>query len=39
MNTLKEESLEVMKNKNFLKSYKKAKKQIKNRDFINWNKL
>jgi predicted CopG family antitoxin len=33
------ESLELMDNKEFMESYKKAKQEIKNRDFVNWNEL
>ncbi len=33
------ESLELMSNKEFMNSYKKAKEQIKNRDFADWNGL
>ena len=33
------ESLELMANKEFMDSYKKAKEQIKNRDFADWNEL
>ncbi len=33
------ESLELMANKEFMASYAKAKEQIKNRDFANWNDL
>ena len=31
------ESLELMADKGFMDSYKKAKEQIKNRDFADWN--
>jgi len=33
------ESIELMSNPQFMKSYKKAKEQIKNRDFDDWSKL
>ena len=33
------ESLELMGNKEFMKSYKKSKDQIKSRDFVDWNEL
>ena len=33
------ESLELMADKNFMDSYKKAKEQIKQRDFADWNAL
>ncbi len=33
------ESLELMSNKEFMDSYKKAKEQTKNRDFADWNEL
>ena len=33
------ESLELMSNKEFMNSYKKAKEQVKNRDFADWNEL
>ena len=33
------ESLELMSNKEFMDSYKKAKEQIKKRDFDDWNEL
>jgi len=33
------ESLELMENEEFMESYKKAKKEIKNRDFVDWNEL
>ncbi len=33
------ESLELMANKEFMDSYKKAKEQIKKRDFVDWNEL
>ena len=33
------ESLELMSDKEFMKSYKKAKEEIKNRDFVEWNEL
>ena len=33
------ESLELIKNKEFINSYKKAKEEIKKRDFTNWNGL
>jgi len=33
------ESLELMSNQEFMESYKKAKEQIKNRDFADWNEL
>lgn len=33
------ESLELMSNKKFMDSYKKAKEQIKKREFVDWNEL
>ena len=33
------ESLELMGDKKFIKSFKKAKEQIKKRDFANWDAL
>ena len=33
------ESLELMADKDFMDSYKKAKEQIKQRDFADWNAL
>lgn len=33
------ESIELMSNPQFMKSYEKAKEQIKKRDFDDWNKL
>mgnify|MGYP001586839064 CR=1 FL=1 len=33
------ESLELMADKAFMKSYKKAKEQIKKRDFVDWDAL
>ncbi len=33
------ESLELMADKDFMESYKKAKEQIKSRDFADWNGL
>ena len=33
------ESLELMADKEFMESYKKAKEQIKKRDFVDWNEL
>ena len=33
------ESLELMEDKEFMESYQKAKEQIKNRDFDNWDSL
>ena len=33
------ESLELMGDKPFIKSFRKAKEQIKKRDFANWNAL
>ena len=33
------ESLELMSNKKFMKSFHKSKKQIKKRDFANWDEL
>ena len=33
------ESLELMENEEFMESYRKAKKEIKNRDFVDWNEL
>jgi hypothetical protein len=33
------ESLELMSDKEFMRSYKKSKEQIKKRDFVDWNEL
>ena len=33
------ESIELMQDKQFMESYKKAKEQIKKRDFDDWNVL
>lgn len=33
------ESLELMQDKKFMESYKRAKEQIKKRDFDDWNAL
>lgn len=33
------ESMELMTNTEFMESYKKAKEQIKKRDFDDWNEL
>ncbi len=33
------ESLELMSDSEFMKSYKKSKEQIKNREFDDWNAL
>ena len=33
------ESLELMKDKEFMNSYKKAKEQTKKREFVDWNAL
>ena len=33
------ESLELMADKKFMKSYEKSKEQIKKRDFADWNEL
>ena len=33
------ESLELMNDKEFMASHKRAKEQIKNRDFADWNAL
>ncbi len=33
------DSLELMGNEEFMESYRKAKKEIKNRDFVDWNEL
>jgi predicted CopG family antitoxin len=33
------ESLELMENEEFMESYKKAKEEIKNRDFVDWDEL
>ena len=33
------ESLELMADKEFMESYKKAKEQIKKREFVDWNEL
>ena len=33
------ESIELMADKEFMESYKKAKQEIKNRDFDGWNEL
>jgi len=30
------ESLELMENEEFMASYKKAKEEIKNREFVDW---
>jgi hypothetical protein len=32
------ESIELMNDREFMESYEKAKEEIKNRDFIDWNK-
>jgi hypothetical protein len=33
------ESIELVSDKEFMLSYKKAQEQIKNRDFVDWNVL
>ena len=33
------ESIELMGDKEFMKDYKKAKEEIKNREFVDWNEL
>ena len=33
------ESIELMGNKEFMESYKKAKEEIRKRDFVDWNAL
>ena len=33
------ESLELMTDKKFMDSYKKAKEQVKKRDFVGWDEL
>ena len=33
------ESLELMNNPEFVSSYKKAREQVKNRDFVDWDEL
>jgi len=33
------ESLELMSDEEFMSSYKKAKEQVKKRDFADWNEL
>ena len=33
------ESLELIGNEDFMNSYKKAKEQIKNREFVDWDEL
>jgi len=33
------ESIELMSNKEFMDSYKKAKEQVKKREFCDWNAL
>ncbi|MEA2055052.1 MAG: hypothetical protein U9O96_08135 [Candidatus Thermoplasmatota archaeon] len=33
------ESLELMHDKELMESYKKAKEEIKNREFVDWNEL
>ena len=33
------ESLELIKDKEFMVSYKKAKEQIKKKEFVDWNEL
>ena len=33
------ESIELMSDKEFIDSYKKAKEQIKKREFVDWNTL
>ena len=33
------ESIELMNDKEFMESYEKAKKEIQQRDFIDWNEL
>ena len=36
---LMKESLELMQDKEFMESHRRAKEQIKNRDFVDWNEL
>jgi len=38
-NDLVEESKELMKDEEFIESYKKSKDQVKKREFVKWNKL
>lgn len=33
------ESMELMKDREFMESYKKSKEQIRKRDFADWNEL
>ena len=33
------DSLELMENEEFMESYKKAKEEIKNREFVDWDEL
>ena len=33
------ESIELMSNKEFMKSYKRSKEQIKNKEFANWDEM
>ena len=33
------ESLELMENEEFMVSYRKAKKELNNRDFVDWDEL
>jgi len=33
------ESLELMNDKEFMKSYKRSKEQIKNKEFANWDEM
>lgn len=33
------ESLELIENEEFMESYKKAKEEIKNREFVDWDEL
>jgi len=33
------ESLELMENEEFMESYTKAKEEIKNSEFVDWNEL
>ena len=33
------ESIELMNDKEFVKSYERSKEQIKKRDFVDWNEL
>jgi hypothetical protein len=33
------ESIKLMQDKDFMESYKKAKEEIKNREFVDWDEL